>query len=345
MLNISELLDPTPVPLWRLVKQAGVDQVVSLLDGGEQQWRWPKRESQYFVPPPYVALPAGERPWERPALARMQEQYRDYGLDVVVIEDTAPMDEVRLGGPGREEQIDWFCTQLRAMGELGITTLCYNWVAVTNWARTTRSVPLRGGAVSTGYDDEIMRRAPPLIEPGSVTHQQLWDAYEYFLRAVVPVAEEAGVRIALHPDDPPLTEVRGVPRIMGSPEAFERVLSTVDSEYSGITFCQGNFSLMTDDVPALIRQLGRDKRIFFAHFRDVVGDAHNFVEVFHDEGPTDMLECMRAYHDIGFDGALRPDHVPAMEGESNETFGYAVLGRLFAIGYMTGLREAANQYN
>ena len=269
---------------------------------------------------------------------------RNYGLDVVVIEDTAPMDEVRLGGPGRDEQIDWFCTQLRAMGELGITTLCYNWVAVTNWARTTRSVPLRGGAVSTGYDDEIMRRAPPLIEPGSMTHQQLWDAYEYFLRAVVPVAEEAGVRIALHPDDPPLTEV-GVPPDHGLARGLREGAVDGRQRVLGDYVLPGNFSLMTDDVPALIRQLGRDKRIFFAHFRDVVGDAHNFVEVFHDEGPTDMLECMRAYHDIGFDGALRPDHVPAMEGESNETFGYAVLGRLFAIGYMTGLREAANQYN
>jgi len=230
------------------------------------------------------------------------------------------------------------------MGELGIDTLCYNWVAITNWARTSRSVQLRGGALSTGYDDELMREAPPLIEPGSVTHEQLWDAFEYFLNAVVPVAEDAGVRIALHPDDPPIAEVRGVPRIMGSAEAFERVLATVDSEYSGITFCQGNFSLMTDDVPALIRQLGRDKRIFFAHFRDVVGDAHNFVEVFHDQGPTNMFECMRAYNDIGFDGALRPDHVPAMEGETNDTFGYAVLGRLYAIGYMTGLREAARSY-
>jgi mannonate dehydratase len=120
-----------------------------------------------------------------------------------------------------------------------------------------------GGALSSGYDDEVMRQSARLLEPGSVTHEQLWAAYDYFLRAVVPVAEEAGVRIALHPDDPPISEVRGVPRIMGSPEAFERALSLVPSPYSGVTFCQGNFTLMTDDLPALIRQLGRDGRIFF----------------------------------------------------------------------------------
>jgi len=337
---ISELLEPTPSPLWRLVKQAGVDKVVSLLDGGEQQWRWPKVETQHFVPERYVAPPPGERPWERPALARIVEQYRSYGLEVTVLEDTAPMDDVRLGRPGRDEQIDWFCTQLRAMGELGIPTLCYNWVAISSWARTDTAVRLRGGALSTGYDDEVMRAAPPLAEPGSITHEQLWDAFEYFLRAVVPVAEQSGVQISLHPDDPPISQVRGVPRIMGSPGAFQRVLSIVPSEYSGVTFCQGNFTLMSGDLPALIRRLGADGRIFFSHFRDVAGDAHKFVEVFHDEGPTDMLECMRAYRDIGFDGPMRPDHVPALEGESNETFGYSVLGRLFAIGYMTGLREA-----
>ncbi|HEY1825708.1 MAG TPA: mannonate dehydratase [Acidimicrobiales bacterium] len=340
MLDIAELLSPTPSPLWKLVKQAGVNEVVSLLDGGEQQWRWPKDGTQYFTKLTYEAPPLGERPWELPALSWMQSQYRDYGLEVAVLEDTAPMDEARLGLAGRDEQIEWFCTQLRAMGRLGIKTLCYNWVTITSWARTSADVVLRGGALSTGYDDEVMRQAEPLIEPGSITHEQLWDAYEYFMAAVVPVAEEAGVRLSLHPDDPPIPFVRGVPRIMNTPEAFERVLNTVPSEYSGITMCQGNFSLMTDDLPNLIRQLGRDGRIFFAHFRDVVGTPDKFVEVFHDEGPTDMLECMRAYEEIGFDGVLRPDHVPALEGESNDTFGYSFLGRLYAIGYMTGLRES-----
>ena len=129
------------------------------------------------------------------------------------------------------------------------------------------------------------------------------------------------MRICLHPDDPPLPEVRGVPRIMGTPAAFDRVLATVPSAYSGITVCQGNFTLMTDDLPALIRRWGAQGKIFFVHFRDVAGDASRFIEVFHDEGPTDMLECMRAYRETGFDGPMRPDHVPALAGESNESSG------------------------
>ena len=112
------------------------------------------------------------------------------------------------------------------------------------------------------------------------------------------------------------------------------------SAYSGITVCQGNFTLMTDDLPGLIRRWGAQGKIFFVHFRDVAGDASRFIEVFHDEGPTDMLECMRAYHETGFDGPMRPDHVPALAGESNESYGYATLGRLFAVGYITGLRDA-----
>jgi mannonate dehydratase len=118
------------------------------------------------------------------------------------------------------------------------------------------------------------------------------------------------------------------------------VLATVPSAYSGITVCQGNFTLMTDDLPALIRRWGAQGKIFFVHFRDVAGDASRFIEVFRDEGPTDMLECMRAYHETGFDGPMRPDHVPQMVGEDDGEPGYTMLGRLFAFGYIRGLMHA-----
>jgi mannonate dehydratase len=343
MLQITELLTPTPGPLWRLVRQAGIEEVVTLLDGAEQMWRWPHGAgSQDWTPGPYQLPAPGERPWELPALRRLQEGYREYGLTLSAIEDTPPMDDIRLNGPRRDEQIDWLCAQVRAMGQLGMPLLCYNWHAITAWARTDRAVELRGGALSTGYDDAVMRQPPPLAEPGSVSAAQLWEGLEYFLRAVVPVAEEAGVRLAMHPDDPPIPEVRGVPRIMGTPEAFGRLISVVDSPSNGITLCQGNFTLMTSDLPGLIRYFaGQRRKVFFVHFRDVFGDRHHFIETFHDEGPTDMYACMRAYAESGFDGPLRPDHVPALEGETNDSFGYTNLGRLFAIGYISGLREAA----
>ena len=128
---------------------------------------------------------------------------------------------------------------------------------------------------------------------------------------------------------------------MRSPEAFQRLIDLVPSEVNGVTLCQGNFTLMTDDLPSLIRQFGEQQKIFFIHFRDVRGTVSSFVETFHDEGQTDMLACMRAYREIGFEGVLRPDHVPTLEGDSNDDPGYSSLGRLFAIGYIKGLRQAA----
>jgi mannonate dehydratase len=121
-------------------------------------------------------------------------------------------------------------------------------------------------------------------------------------------------------------------------ENYQRLLDMFDSEVNGITLCQGNFTLMTDDLPSVIRKFG--EKIFFVHFRDVRGTPENFVETFHDEGKTDMVACMKAYKDIGFNGVLRPDHVPTMEGDSNKDAGYSSIGRLFAIGYIKGLRQA-----
>jgi mannonate dehydratase len=210
---------------------------------------------------------------------------------------------------------------------------------VFNWMRTSTTDPSRGGALATGYDHALMQNAP-LTEYGEVGEDQLWDALEYFLKAVVPVAEAAGVKLAMHPDDPPLSPIRGLGRIMRSIDNYQRLLDLYPSPVNGIALCQGNFTLMTDDLPAAIRHFGRQDKVFFVHFRDVRGTPEKFVETFHDEGKTDMRACMEAYRDIGFEGVCRPDHVPTMEGDSNEHAGYSSIGRLFAIGYLKGLREA-----
>src|SRR5262249_39356695 len=169
---------------------------------------------------------------------------------------------------------------------------------------------------------------------------RLWASLRYFLEAVVPVAEEAGVRLALHPDDPPLSPIRGLGRIMRSVENFQRLVDLVDSPVNAICLCQGNFALMTDDLPAVIRRFGGQGKIAFAHLRDVRGTPERFVETFHDEGQTDMLACMAAYRDAGVAGVGRPDHVPTMEGDNNDSPMYSSIGRLFALGYLTGLRQA-----
>jgi mannonate dehydratase len=257
-----------------------------------------------------------------------------------VIEDNPPMDAIRLGRPGREEELELFTRLVRNMGRLGIPVLCYNWMPVLGWLRTSSRVPGRGGATVVGFDASVIADAPP-TSAGTVAREDLLRNLGWFLERIVPVAEHAGVRLAMHPDDPPLPSVRGIDRILGSVDGFRRLLELHPSEANGITLCQGNFTLMTPDVPAVIREFGSAGRIHFVHFRDVRGTPEHFVETFHDEGQTDMLACMRAYREIGFRGVLRTDHVPEISGDAARFGGYSDLARLHAIGYTQGLREAA----
>jgi mannonate dehydratase len=317
MIQIAEYLPAEPAPLWHLVRQVGVSHAVG---------RLPRPES-------------GEQPWDYAPMKRMKNAFEDAGFELAVIEASPPMQKIRLGLPGRDEEIEAFNVMLRSMGELGIPVICYNFMAVLGWTRTHVTVPARGGALATGYDHAAMRDQP-LTEAGEVPEERMWESLRYFLEQVVPVAEKAGVKLAMHPDDPPLSPIRGLGRIMRSVENYQRLFDLVESEVNGATLCQGNFALMTDDLPGVIRDFGRQGKIFFVHLRDVRGTADRFVEVFHDEGPTDLLDCLKAYRDIGFEGVLRPDHVPTLEGEDNADPCYATMGRLFAIGYIAGLREA-----
>lgn len=335
-MKLSELLTSRPEPLWRLVKQCGVDHAVALLDGAEQESRWLRAAQREPAP-----IDADEPPWSEPAIRRLQTDMADYGLTVAAIEDTAPMDRIRLGLPGRDEDIDAVLTQIRAMGRLDIPVLCYNWMAITSWARTAIAIPLRGNALTTGFSSRAAAELPDLARPGQITDEQLWSGLAYFLQAAVPVAEEAGVRLSLHPDDPPRPAVRGVPRIINSVDAYRRLLDLYPSRSNAVTLCQGNFALMTDDLPSVIREFGGRDAVAFVHFRDVRGTADDFIETFHDAGQTDLEACMRAYAEIGFDGPLRPDHVPTLDGESNQRPGYATLGRLFALGYIRALHQVA----
>ena len=148
------------------------------------------------------------------------------------------------------------------------------------------------------------------------------------------------MRLALHPDDPPLSPLRGIGRIVRSLQAFERVFELDPSPANGMTMCQGNVALMTDDLPAAIRRFGSEGRIHFVHFRDVRGTPERFVETFVDDGPTDMAACIRAYRESGVNAPLRTDHSPRLTGDAWRVAGYPTLARLHAIGYVQGLLAA-----
>ena len=270
-------------------------------------------------------------------LLALRQRVQAAGLRLSVIEGYQLSDRITLGLPGRDDDLAIVCESIRNMGRAGIPVYCYNFMAVFNWLRTANDVVGRGGALVTQFDAAQLAEVPQTYA-GETTDEQMWDNFRYFLERVLPVAEAAGVKLALHPDDPPMSPVRGLARIMRDMDAFKRVLDMADSPSHGITFCQGNFAAMPGVViPDAIRYFGARKKIFFAHFRDIRGSVPLFEETFHDEGKTDMVEAMQAYHDIGYDGPMRPDHAPTMEGESNDNPGYMVRGQIFAVGYMQGL--------
>jgi mannonate dehydratase len=221
-------------------------------------------------------------------------------------------------------------------------------MAGTDWVRTRLDLPDRGGARVTAFrladvqrailmgHDGVANLPPPEFE--RVAADALWTNLTTLLHELVPVAEQAGVILAMHPDDPPLPELLGKARIMNCVESFERLVAIAPSTSNAICFCQGTFAEMGVDIPATIRRLGRHIR--YVHFRDVRGTAESFAETFHDNGPTDMVAAMRAYREVGFDGPMRPDHVPQLAGEEDGEPGYTMQGRLFAYGYMRGLMQA-----
>ncbi len=323
---LIEFLPPRPHVLWQLSAQMGISHCV------------------VKAAPEVTGLPA---PYEPGVLARIQADLAAANLTLLGLEgDPFDMNRIKLGLPGRDEDIANYQKMLRIMGDLGLRLLCYNFMAGIGWHRSNAGVPGRGGALVSQLD--LAEMPPGLTPAGEVTSAQIWENYRYFLEAILPVAEAAGIRLGAHPDDPPVASLRGLGRIFYSPEQFDRVLALAPAKNHGLTFCQANWKLMAggDSPPtqaalaANIDRMTRTGRVHFVHLRDVEGDAGKFTETFHDNGPTNLAAMLRRYHDAGFRGPVRCDHVPTLAGETNSQPGYGTLGRLFADGYLLGLMDA-----
>lgn len=281
------------------------------------------------------------KPWDYKGLVAIKEAWEEVGLTLQVIEgDFTLGNNAKLGLEGRDEEIENFITLIKNMGKAGIDIICYNWMPVTCCERTDIAKPARGGALVTEFDYDQLENKN-LTEYGDFSKEDQWENLEYFLNAVIPEAEKSGVKLAMHPDDPQLETVNGVPRIMGTAKAFDRMLDIYPSSSNGITMCQANFALMGEDIPSLVKHYG--EHIHFVHFRNIRGGKYKFEETFHDEGIINMYDAMKAYYDIGFRGPIRPDHVPTMEGDSNKRPGYSKLGAIFAFGYMWGLMQGVSR--
>lgn len=279
---------------------------------------------------------------------RMQQRIRSFGMEIGVVEGYLPIDRIKLGTDDGTD-LKAMKALIRHMSDLDIRLVCYNFMAGTDWIRTSVDTLERGGSKVTAFrladlDKARIPGRPAFraeLEPGA-KRPELWKNLQNFLEEIIPVAEDAGVVMAMHPDDPPLPQLLGNDRIMHDVAGFERLVEIVKSPSNKIAFCQGSFSEMGIDIPATIRRIG--SHIAYVHYRDVVGTPDDFRESWQDNGQTDMAEAMRAYREVGFSGPMRPDHVPQMIGEDDGEPGYTMLGRLFAFGYIRGMMHATEKH-
>ncbi|HJN30220.1 MAG TPA: mannonate dehydratase, partial [Candidatus Latescibacteria bacterium] len=222
------------------------------------------------------------------------------------------------------------CEMLRAMGDAGVPTLGYNFKPIGNF-RTT-SATGRGGAKYSTFDYEEWERTPKEYPDKQIDEASMWANIGYFLTRVIPVAEECGVRMALHPDDPPIPEAMGgAARIVSTLDQYERIFSLAPSPSNAMLFCQGCVTEMeNDDVYEGIRRIGSQGKIVYVHFRNVKGTGKYFEEVFVDEGDVDMLKAMQIYKAVGFEGPFMMDHTPSIPGDD----AMARAGHALATGYI-----------
>ena len=253
---------------------------------------------------------------------------------------------IKLGLPGRDGQVTSWCRSIEHLGAAGVPVICYCFALRSSIGhyglRTSRSTPGRGGAKVTSFDHDQIRSAtqdfwdPPVDRSLEVTDDQIWDNLTWFLERVVPVAEDAGVRLALHPDDPPVSPIAGVARVLRDHAALKRVVDIVPSDANGLTFCVGTIGAMPGDVLEAIEYFGTRGKIHHVHFRNVTGTVPAFAETFIDEGYVDMVKAMRACRDAGFEGPMVEDHVPEMAGGPAQW-----PAKAFALGYMKAAMQAA----
>jgi mannonate dehydratase len=276
------------------------------------------------------------------SLLTAKQQVEAAGMRLTVLERKIPHRRLVHRLPGWEEELAGFQSLLRDMAEAGLSVACYNWMPAEDWQRTSCTSPERGGSRATAFDLSKIEHnvtdadGMPDVQTSAAA---LWDTLKRFLDEVLPVAEACGVSLALHPDDPPLPVVRGQEQIITSNEALRRVVELAPSPANGICYCTGSLFPAGADLIAGIRDLA--PHIRFVHARNVRGTADNFAETWHDNGEIDLPAVIRELKAVGFSGPMRPDHAPSMAGEANETPGYEMLGKLFALGYLRGLMQAA----
>ncbi|MCK3658377.1 mannonate dehydratase [Pasteurellaceae bacterium Pebbles2] len=314
-------------------------------------------------------IPAGEV-WQEDRIAEVKSQVEPYGLNIDVVESVNIHESIKLGIPERETYIENYKTTLRNLGKYGVKVVCYNFMPVFDWIRTDLFKETADGSTALFYEHARIDGIDPKVlvkqfeenskdltlpgwEPERLKHlDTLFDLYKgmtedklrenlkYFLEKIIPVAEEAGIKMAIHPDDPPFS-VFGLPRIAKCHDDFQKIIDMVDSPANGITLCSGALGPnLQNNLPEMIRTF--HKRIPFAHIRNIkVFENGDFLETSHltSDGSLDIAEIVKAYHEVGFDGYYRPDHGRHIWEEKCRP-GYGLYDRALGIMYIQGLWDA-----
>lgn len=292
--------------------------------------------------------------WSFEDLFNMKKKAAEYGLKIGGIENFVlrNWDQIVLKGLGREKQMECVKRTISNMGKAGIPVMGYNFSIAGVWGRMD-GPNARGGAISPRFAKEVSPEETPIpngvfmnfvvsenapkgfIQP--VSQEEMWDRLTWFLQNIIPVAEEAGVSMAAHPEDPPVPVLRGMGRMLIHPDAYDRLFSIMPSQHNKIEFCQGTFSEMPDvDVCSTIEKFASLDKIAYVHFRNVQGKYPDYKEVFVDEGDVDMVEALKCYKKYGYHGIFMPDHTPSFTSCLESP--YAATAH--AIGYMKGIMQA-----
>lgn len=317
-------------------------------------------------------VPAGEE-WPMDKILEIKEQAEAHGLNIDVVESVNIHEDIKLGLPTRDKYIENYKKTIEKLGKVGVKVICYNFMPVFDWTRTNLFQELEDGSTALFYEKAIVDDMDPIelvstisnnpdfTMPGweperlehltdlfqaykEVSEVDLWNNLHYFLEAIIPVAAENDIKMAIHPDDPPWP-IFGLPRIITSQENIRRLLNLIDSPYNGVTLCSGSLGANPENnVAEMVREFA--DRIPFAHIRNVkVYENGDFIETSHrsEDGSVDILEIMKAYHDIGFKGYARPDHGRHIWDEKCRP-GYGLYDRGLGIMYLWGIWDSLNRY-
>lgn len=305
--------------------------------------------------------------WPREKIRALKQTIEQQGLHLSVIESVPVHEDIKLGKPTRDKYIENYQQTIRNLGAEGIDVVCYNFMPVFDWTRTDLAYQLPDGSNALIFDENEAKKMNPktgelslpgwdssyskedlqglLAEYEQVDEEKLWDNLAYFIRKIIPVAEEAGVKMAIHPDDPPFS-IFGLPRIITCQENLERFINLYDSPYNGITMCSGSLgSVKENDFNSMLRYFLGKNRVNFVHARNVklVGE-RSFQEAAHlsSAGSIDMYELVKTLSDFDYSGAIRPDHGRMIWGETGKP-GYGLYDRALGATYLNGLWEACQK--